>query len=58
MSSIKDYEVVKKSIGSGRHGFVKKAKRKEDGKEVAIKYIKYETTEELNSFFKEVFLFF
>jgi serine/threonine protein kinase len=58
MSAIEDYEIVKKPIGSGTFGFVKKGKRKEDGKEVAIKYLKYESTEELNSFLKEVIIFF
>jgi serine/threonine protein kinase len=54
MSAIKEYEVEKKVIGSGTSAFVKKAKRKEDGKEVAIKFLKYNTEEKLNSFFKEV----
>jgi serine/threonine protein kinase len=54
MSSIDDYEIENKLIGKGAFGFVKKAKIKKNGKEVAIKYLKYETEEELNSFLKEV----
>jgi serine/threonine protein kinase len=49
-----DYEILKQPIGNGTYGFVKKGKRKEEGKDVAIKYIKYESKEELNSFLKEV----
>jgi serine/threonine protein kinase len=55
--AIDDYEIEKKPIGSGAFGFVKKGKRKEDGREVAIKYLKNETTETLNNYLQEVITF-
>jgi hypothetical protein len=54
-----DYLLYKKSpIGDANpFCFVKKAKRKEDKKDVAIKVIKkQQTTEELNSILEEVIL--
>jgi serine/threonine protein kinase len=56
--SINNYDIIKKPIGHGSFGFVKKGTSKLDNKQVAIKYLKYEKKEELNQFLKEVNIFF